>query len=137
MPLDNSPVISTPYASAAGAAPQPSGRAVDRSNIGAWPRLGKPSAVRPSGPAGHLLSESVLHEPYHDLHHRYPKIPYENLPAAAKVDPSKPGEVPLFANYWEALKDLLRGLADPKFGPAWRDDSITRTNPQSTIPARG
>lgn len=94
-------------------------------------------AIRPSGPAGNLLSESVLHEPYHDLHHRYPKIPYENLPAAAKVDPSKPGDVPLFANYWEALKDLLRGLADPKFGPAWRDDSITRTNPRSLIPARG
>lgn len=81
-------------------------------------------AIRPKGAAGHLMSESILHEPYHDLHHRYPKIPYENLPAAAAVDPVRSEPVPLFAGYWGALKDLLKGLPDPKFGPAWRENAI-------------
>lgn len=77
-------------------------------------------AIRPTTAAGYWPSESVLHEPYHDLHHRYPKIPYENLPATAAVDPPKMEALPMYASYWDALKDLLRGLGDPKFGPAWR-----------------
>jgi fatty acid desaturase len=80
-------------------------------------------AIRPTTWAGYAVSQSVLHEPFHDLHHRYPKIPYENLPAAAtQLDAvgEQTNERPLFANYWEACRDLLRTLGDPKFGPAWR-----------------
>lgn len=99
-------------------------------------------AIRPNGTVGNWLSESVLHEPYHDLHHRYPKIPYENLPAAAKVDPPKPESVRVFPNYWVAFRDLLRSLADPKFGPAWNkpiqpnfhdDDLAIRSGSDSRI----
>ncbi|QEL14526.1 fatty acid desaturase family protein [Limnoglobus roseus] len=81
-------------------------------------------AIRPPGWHGHVMSESVLHEPYHDLHHRYPKIPYESLPAAAKVDPPRSDDVPVFPSYRAALVDLLRDLGDPKFGPAWREENV-------------
>lgn len=77
-------------------------------------------AIRPPNWRGRLVSESVLHEPFHDLHHRYPKIPYESLPAAATVDPLTGADLPVFPTYRAALVDLLHGLGDPKFGPAWR-----------------
>jgi fatty acid desaturase len=92
-------------------------------------------AIRDPGLVGHVVSEGLLHEPFHDLHHRYPKIPYENLPAAAKVDPLRKEELPVFGNYRAACWDLLKNLADPKFGPAW--EAITPTNPRTATPARG
>ena len=73
-------------------------------------------AVRAEGFAGRVLSASLLHEPFHDLHHRYPKVPQEALPAAAGVDPAVG---PVFPTYRAAFADLVRSLADPKFGPAW------------------
>lgn len=77
-------------------------------------------AVRDDGRAGWVLSVSLLHEPFHDLHHRYPKIPQEELPKAAAVDPPPAGTTPVFPSYRAAFGDLLRTLRDPKFGPAWR-----------------
>ncbi|MGL4421133.1 MAG: fatty acid desaturase, partial [Gemmataceae bacterium] len=76
-------------------------------------------AIRPIDMPGHALSTSLLHEPYHDLHHRYPKIPQESLPKAAEVDPPTAEVRPVFPNYRAALSDLMPHLADPKFGPAW------------------
>jgi fatty acid desaturase len=88
-------------------------------------------AIRPPTTAGHVVSESLLHEPYHDLHHRYPKIPYENLPHAAAVDPPTDG-VPLFPSYRAALWDLLKALPDPKFGPAWKLRIEPQMNTENT-----
>jgi fatty acid desaturase len=73
-------------------------------------------AVRPKDVAGRALSASLFHEPYHDLHHRYPKIPQEALPAAATVDPSD-GQT--FPTYRAAFRHFVRCLPDPKFGPGW------------------
>lgn len=78
-------------------------------------------AIRPTTLPGHWLSESILNEPYHDLHHRYPKIPCENLPATAEVGPPHDAAQPVFTSYQMALTDLLRTLADPKFGPEWQE----------------
>jgi fatty acid desaturase len=77
-------------------------------------------AVRDDGPFGRVLSASLLHEPFHDLHHRYPKVPQEELPKAAAVDPPLPGTTPVFPGYRAAFADMLRTIGDPKFGPAWR-----------------
>ena len=68
---------------------------------------------------GRLIAWLLFQEPYHDVHHLYPKVPQESLPAVASVENPLPPELPLFANYTAALRDLLRGLADPKFGKAW------------------
>jgi fatty acid desaturase len=74
-------------------------------------------AIRPRTRLGRLVSESVLHEPYHDLHHHYPKIPYDALPAAtAFADPAPGCE---FDSYFAAFRDLCGTLSDPKFGSAW------------------
>lgn len=75
-------------------------------------------AIRPADAAGRALSVSLLHEPYHDLHHRYPKIPQRRLPDTAAVDPPAEGR-PVFSSYRAAVWDLCRGLGDPKFGPGW------------------
>lgn len=79
-------------------------------------------AVRAEGLVGRLLSASILHEPFHDLHHRYPKIPQEALPEAARIDSPGRGAGPVFPSYRAAFADLGRTIGDPKFGPGWNPD---------------
>lgn len=78
-------------------------------------------SVRNPSRAGRLISWLLFHEPYHDVHHLYPKVPQEALPAVAAAENPIPPELPLFPNYTRAVLDLLRGLGDPKFGKAWAE----------------
>jgi fatty acid desaturase len=78
-------------------------------------------SVRNPSRAGRFLSWLLFHEPYHDVHHLYPKVPQEALPTVAAAENPLPPELPVFPNYRAALVDLLRGLADPKFGKAWAE----------------
>ncbi len=76
-------------------------------------------SVRNPSRTGRVISWLLFHEPYHDVHHLYPKVPQESLPAVAAAENPIPPELPLFPNYTRAVLDLLRGLGDPKFGKAW------------------
>ena len=69
---------------------------------------------------GRLGSFTLLHEPFHGVHHRHAGLPHAELPGRADVlQPSAPGERPPFRSYSHALIDLLRNLPDPKVGGQW------------------
>ena len=72
------------------------------------------------GPLGRLMALTLLHEPFHGVHHRHSTLPHPELPSRASVlEPSAPGERPPFRSYTHALGDLLRCLADPRIGEHW------------------
>jgi fatty acid desaturase len=94
---------------------------------GSTPRSATRS-VLPHGPLGRLLSFTLLHEPYHGAHHLYAQVPHEALPELAGVlAPAAPGDVAPFPSYRSALRDLVRGLGDPKVGAQWLGERSAKT----------
>lgn len=72
--------------------------------------------------AGRLLSLTLLHEPFHGVHHLRLGLPHTELPKhAALLEPVVEGEKAPFPNYRSALMDLLRNLSDPRSGSHWPD----------------
>ena len=72
--------------------------------------------------AGRLMSLTLLHEPFHGVHHWKAGLPHTELPMNAELlVPKEEGEVPPFPNYRSALMDLLRNLSDPRSGSHWPD----------------
>jgi fatty acid desaturase len=70
--------------------------------------------------SGRLLSLTLLHEPYHGVHHLKVGLPHVELPKnAALLAPIEEGDVAPFPNYRSALMDLLRHLPDPRSGRHW------------------
>ncbi len=69
---------------------------------------------------GSLVSLTLLHEPYHGVHHWHPGLPHPELPEhAADLTPATPAELPPFPSYRHALAHLLRNLPDPRAGAQW------------------
>lgn len=72
------------------------------------------------GPMGRLVSLTLLHEPFHGVHHQRAGLPHAELPCyAADLQPDIPEEKAPFPSYRHALMDLLRSLADPRVGAQW------------------
>ena len=70
---------------------------------------------------GRLMAFSLLHEPYHGVHHLHAGLPHEELPGrASELAPRTADEMHPFASYRHALLHLLRSLADPRVGAQWR-----------------
>jgi len=70
---------------------------------------------------GRFLAYTLLHEPYHGVHHFHPGIPHDALPNfLPELDPTRADEQPLYSSYWSAVKHLIRSLADPRVGAQWR-----------------
>ena len=70
---------------------------------------------------GRLLAFSLLHEPFHGVHHQRAGLPHSVLPQyVEKLEPKNPGERKPYPSYRNALADLMRSLADPRVGPQWR-----------------
>ena len=73
------------------------------------------------GPLGRLFAFTLLHEPYHGVHHQRAGIPHAELPQfASDLEPTTEDECAPFPSYRQALLHLLRCLADPRVGPQWR-----------------
>lgn len=69
---------------------------------------------------GRFFDFTLLHEPYHGVHHFHPGIPHNSLPRfLSELDPTRADEQPLYSSYWSALKHLIRNLADPRVGAQW------------------
>ena len=69
---------------------------------------------------GRLLAFSLLHEPFHGVHHQRAGLPHSVLPQyVEKLQPKKPGERTPYPSYRDALPDLLRSLVNPRVGPQW------------------
>jgi fatty acid desaturase len=80
------------------------------------------------GWAGRLLAFSLLHEPYHGVHHQRAGLPHAELPRHADVlVPTTPDDQTPYSSYRCALLDLLRCLADPRVGAQWRIATPSRT----------
>jgi len=76
------------------------------------------------GWAGKLFAFTLLHEPYHGLHHLHVGLPHAELPMLAdELEPATPDEIRPFPSYRHALVHLIRNLADPRVGAQWRDTS--------------
>jgi fatty acid desaturase len=70
---------------------------------------------------GRLLAFSLLHEPFHGIHHQRAGLPHSVLPQfVEKLEPKHPGERKPYPSYRNALADLMRSLADPRVGPQWQ-----------------
>ncbi|HEX4667284.1 MAG TPA: fatty acid desaturase [Chthoniobacterales bacterium] len=70
---------------------------------------------------GRLVSFTLLHEPFHGVHHQKAGLPHAELPLHVdKLQPKNPGELPPFPSYRHAFIDLMHKLADPRVGPQWQ-----------------
>jgi fatty acid desaturase len=77
---------------------------------------------------GRLVAFTLLHEPYHGVHHQHAGLPHAELPQfAAELQPASPDERSPFPSYRRAFVDLLRSLADPRVGGQWRTANPVRT----------
>ena len=73
------------------------------------------------GLPGKLVAFTLLHEPYHGVHHLHVGLPHAELPRrASELTPQTADEIHPFANYRRATVHLLRSLADPRVGAQWR-----------------
>jgi len=78
------------------------------------------------GPLGKFVALTLLHEPFHGVHHWRSGIPHAELPLyTSALEPKNPSEVAPFPSYWHAFKHLFRNLADPRVGSQW----LTTTSP--------
>ena len=69
---------------------------------------------------GRLVAFTLLHEPYHGVHHRHAGLPHAELPRfASELDPANYDEMSPFPSYRHALMDLLRNLPNPRAGAQW------------------
>jgi fatty acid desaturase len=81
-------------------------------------------SIVPRSLLGHLFAYTLLHEPYHGVHHENAALPHRWLPQfTAVLTPKEPGELAPFLSYRQALPDLVRSLRDPRVGAQWRDSS--------------
>jgi len=78
------------------------------------------SVVDP-GLLGRFLSFTLFNEPYHGVHHKYARLPYEVLPQFVDdlIPSNPPAEREPFPTYRHALMDMLPTLLDPKVGAQW------------------
>jgi fatty acid desaturase len=87
---------------------------------------------------GRLVAFSLLHEPFHGVHHERAGIPHAKLPQFASwLEPKAPGERPPFPSYRHAFLDLLRSLGNPRMGAQWvgagRGEETIRQSDNQTI----
>jgi len=70
---------------------------------------------------GRLVAFTLLHEPFHGVHHQRAGLPHSVLPQHVEaLQPKKRGERPPYPGYRYALVELMRCLADPRVGPQWQ-----------------
>jgi fatty acid desaturase len=73
---------------------------------------------------GRVVSWTLLHEPYHGVHHQRAGLTHAELPQYAwDLQPETPDENAPFVNYRHALIHLIHSLADPKVGAQWNRPS--------------
>jgi fatty acid desaturase len=83
---------------------------------------GSTRSIVAKGWLGKLVSFSLLHEPYHGVHHLHAGVPHTHLPFYAEsLQPRQPGEHPPFPSYTHAFVHLLRSLSDPRVGAQWHN----------------
>lgn len=83
---------------------------------------------------GRLVSFTLLHEPYHGVHHQRGGLSHSELPKyRADLQPTEADEPAPFASYSHAMRHLVAGLVDPKVGAQWRSAMKTRSESENRI----
>ena len=73
---------------------------------------------------GRLFAFTLLHEPFHGLHHMHVGLPHAELPRLSpELAPKTPEEIHPFPSYRSAMLHLIKSLADPRVGAQWRTSS--------------
>jgi fatty acid desaturase len=86
-----------------------------------------------TGWGGRLMAFTLLHEPYHGVHHLHAGLTHAELPQyASSLTPTHPDEIPPFPSYRHALLHLLRCLTDPRVGAQWRTETPHRESELAT-----
>jgi fatty acid desaturase len=81
---------------------------------------GATRSIISEGLSGNLLALTLLHEPFHGIHHKHMSLPHSVLPFhSAELMPTNDEETMPYPNYRSAVIDLLKDLWDPKVGPLW------------------
>jgi fatty acid desaturase len=77
-------------------------------------------SIIPKSWMGRIFAYTLLHEPYHGVHHQNAGLPHTVLPQfKSMLLPKNPGERVPFMSYRHALPDLIRNLANPRVGAQW------------------
>ena len=77
-------------------------------------------SIIPRSWIGRFFAYTLLHEPYHGVHHENAGLPHSWLPRFKSVlTPKNPDERVPFISYRHALPDLIRSLANPRVGAHW------------------
>jgi fatty acid desaturase len=80
-------------------------------------------SIMAQGWSGKLMAWSLLHEPFHGVHHQNVGIPHPELPFRAEMLlPMTAEELPPFPSYFHAVMDMLRSLANPRIGSQWHNE---------------
>jgi fatty acid desaturase len=70
-----------------------------------------------------FLNFTLLHEPYHGVHHWRAGLTHPELPShAAALEPATEKEHPPFRTFRAAVRDLFVNLPDPRVGAQWNGD---------------
>ena len=70
---------------------------------------------------GRLLAFTLLHEPFHGVHHQRAGLTHAELPQhVAELEPKAPFERAPYSNYRDAFRDLVNSLSNPRAGAQWR-----------------
>src|SRR3954453_9071165 len=81
-------------------------------------------SIVPRSWLGRMFAHTLLHEPYHGVHHQNAALPHRVLPQFTSIfTPKGPGERVPFISYRQALPDVIRSLGNPRVGAQWRDSS--------------
>ena len=81
-------------------------------------------SIVPKSWLGRIFALTLLHEPYHGVHHQNASLPHSVLPQFTDMlDPKEPGDRAPFMSYRHALPDLMRSLANPRVGAQWCDST--------------
>lgn len=71
---------------------------------------------------GRVFAHTLLHEPYHGVHHEDASLPHHVLPQFTDVlTPKHVDDLTPFMSYRQALPHLIRNLGNPRVGAQWRD----------------
>lgn len=92
-------------------------------------------SIVPRSWLGRVFAYTLLHEPYHGVHHQNAGLPHVVLPKFTSVlEPKTSEELVPFMSYRQALPHLMRSLANPRVGAQWRDS--TSANPSRSVSHR-
>lgn len=89
---------------------------------------GSTRSIVAEGWVANFLTFTLLHEPYHGVHHWRSGLPHPELPQHTDaLKPVVPEERPPFRTFGAALHDLFIHLPDPRVGAQWL--GVKRTTP--------